>query len=208
MALQFTIADLRSLVARGLAVSGYEPTASARVRDVPDTRTIRYYTTLGLLDRPAEMRGRTAFYDRTHVLQLVAIKRLQAENLTLSDIQSRLTGLPPKSLAKIANLPAEFWEEAATFLQTSHQINSAQASTPETDVSETEFWATVAATPHSPNEQRANINVRSSVRIRIHSDVEVIVDVPAKSRPTVDVQRLREATDVLLAELRRQGLLP
>jgi hypothetical protein len=60
-----------------------------------------------MLDRPAEIRGRTAFHNRTHVLQLVAIKRLQAENLTLSEIQSRLTGLPPKHLAKIANLPAE-----------------------------------------------------------------------------------------------------
>ena len=108
------------------------------------------------------------------MLQLVAIKRLHAENLTLSEIQSRLTGLPPKHLAKITNLPAEFWEEAAAFLHPAHQTDLAHASTPETDVSETEFWAAVVAPPHSPNEQRADNNVKSSVRIRIHSEVELL----------------------------------
>ena len=42
---------------------------SRRVRWQPDARLVRYYTTLGLLDRPAEMRGRTAYYRDRHLLQ-------------------------------------------------------------------------------------------------------------------------------------------
>jgi DNA-binding transcriptional MerR regulator len=85
---------------------------SGRVRDVPDVRTIRYYTTLGLLDRPAEMQGRTAFYGRRHVLQLVAIKRLQGQGLSLVEVQQTLAGAGDKRLTQLAELPSEFFAEA------------------------------------------------------------------------------------------------
>jgi DNA-binding transcriptional MerR regulator len=74
------------------------------VREVPDRRTIRYYTTLGLIDRPAEMRGRTAYYGRRHLLQLVAIKKLQAEGRSLAEIQRALAGLTDHALARVAQI--------------------------------------------------------------------------------------------------------
>src|SRR3954468_22885713 len=88
----WTIDELGAQVALALSVD-YDGPPNGRVRDVPDRRTIRYYTTLGLLDRPAEMRGRTALYGRRHLMQLVAIKRLQARGLSLSEVQQRLVGL-------------------------------------------------------------------------------------------------------------------
>ncbi len=63
-----------------------------RVSAKPDARTIRYYTTLGLLDRPT-IRGRQAIYGRRHLLQLLAIKSLQLTALPLAEIQTRLYGL-------------------------------------------------------------------------------------------------------------------
>jgi DNA-binding transcriptional MerR regulator len=102
---RWTIDDLGIRVAEALASYGGNP--SGRVRDVPDLRTIRYYTTLGLLERPAEMRGRTALYTRRHLLQLVAIKRLQAKGLALAEIQQALPGLGIDALEKIAQVPAE-----------------------------------------------------------------------------------------------------
>ncbi|MFO1351817.1 MAG: helix-turn-helix domain-containing protein [Gammaproteobacteria bacterium] len=100
-----TLAQLNTAVAQLLAGDDdYGGVASGRVRDVPDPRTIRYYTTLGLLDRPAEMRGRTAYYGRRHVLQLVAIKRLQAQGLALAAIQQRLAGSDDRLLAELAAL--------------------------------------------------------------------------------------------------------
>ena len=53
----WTIDELGERVAEALLGPGYEGVPSGRVRDVPDLRTIRYYTTVGLLDRPAAMRG-------------------------------------------------------------------------------------------------------------------------------------------------------
>lgn len=81
--------------------------ASGRVREVPDVRTLRYYTTLGLLDRPARMEGRTAFYGSRHVQQVVAIKTLQAQGATLSEVQATLLGAPQAQLDRLAPLPKE-----------------------------------------------------------------------------------------------------
>jgi DNA-binding transcriptional MerR regulator len=100
---RWTIQELCDQVARALA-SGYAGARDARTREVPDLRTIRYYTTLGLLDRPAEMRGRTALYGRRHLVQLVAIKQLQSLGLSLPQIQQRLAGATDATLAKLAGM--------------------------------------------------------------------------------------------------------
>jgi DNA-binding transcriptional MerR regulator len=98
--------ELTFEVAKSLA-SDYAPPENGQVRAVPDVRTIRYYTTLGLIDRPAAMQGRTALYGWRHLLQLVAIKRLQASGLALVEIQSRLLGRSDAELAAVANLPMQ-----------------------------------------------------------------------------------------------------
>lgn len=100
----WTIDELGEAIRRALSVD-YAGAPTARVRSMPDRRTIRYYTTLGMLDRPLAMRGRTALYGRRHLMQVVAIKRLQAEGRSLAEIQRRLSGLPDEELAEIARLP-------------------------------------------------------------------------------------------------------
>jgi DNA-binding transcriptional MerR regulator len=105
----WTIDELGTRAALALSVD-YAGSPNGRIRDVPDRRTIRYYTTLGLLDRPAEMRSRTAHYGRRHLLQLVAIKRLQARGLSLAELQKHLLGLPNKELEELARLPPDLDE--------------------------------------------------------------------------------------------------
>jgi DNA-binding transcriptional MerR regulator len=101
---RWRIDELGAAVSAALAID-YDGPANGQIRAVPDPRTIRYYSTLGLIDPPAEMRGRTALYSRRHLLQLVAIKRLQAEGLSLSEIQARLAGATDADLDPIARLP-------------------------------------------------------------------------------------------------------
>jgi DNA-binding transcriptional MerR regulator len=108
-----TLDELCAEAALALAVD-YAGVSSGRVRDLPDRRTVRYYTTLGLVDRPAALRGRTALYGRRHLLQLVAIKRFQTAGLTLVEIQGRLLGLTDQALEAIARLPEENPEAAPT----------------------------------------------------------------------------------------------
>lgn len=101
----WTIDELGAQVALALSVD-YAGPPNHRVREVPDRRTIRYYTTLGLIDRPTEMRGRTAYYGPRHLWQLVAIKRLQARGLSLAEIQERVVGQTDLALRRLAQLPA------------------------------------------------------------------------------------------------------
>ena len=103
----FRLDELAEQAAQAVAASGAEP-PSARVSALPDRRMLRYYTTLGLLDRPVEVRGRTAYYGRKHLLQIVAIKRLQAAGASLADVQRRLAGASTDELEQLAGLPADW----------------------------------------------------------------------------------------------------
>jgi DNA-binding transcriptional MerR regulator len=133
---EWTIDELGEAVRAALSV-GYDGQENGQVRDVPDRRTIRYYTTLGLLERPS-MRGRTAVYGRVHLLQLVAIKRLQARGLALAEVQAELAGLGAAALKRLAALPEALAPEklASKTEQTGRRLDSFWGELP-SDVSET-----------------------------------------------------------------------
>ncbi|MEO3813898.1 MerR family transcriptional regulator, partial [Sphaerisporangium sp. B11E5] len=99
----WTIGELATRAADALGPA--TPRANGRVRDVPNERLIRWYTTIGLVDPPLTRRGRVALYGRRHLLQLVAIKRRQAEGLSIAAIQAELTGAPDSTLESLARLP-------------------------------------------------------------------------------------------------------
>ncbi len=74
--------------------------ADGRVTAAPDARMVRYYGTLGLVDRPVIVE-REARYGRRHLLQLVAVKALQARGLPLADVQARLYGCSNSELENL-----------------------------------------------------------------------------------------------------------
>jgi DNA-binding transcriptional MerR regulator len=74
--------------------------ADGRVAAAPDARTVRYYGTLGLVDRPGIVE-REARYGRRHLLQLVGVKALQARGLPLADVQARLYGCSNSELENL-----------------------------------------------------------------------------------------------------------
>jgi DNA-binding transcriptional MerR regulator len=78
--------------------------ANGRVRDVPNERLVRWYVTVGLVDPPLSRRGRVARYGQRHLLQLVAVKRRQAEGRSLAEIQAELAGATDETLAAVARL--------------------------------------------------------------------------------------------------------
>ncbi|MGZ3145912.1 MerR family transcriptional regulator [Lentzea chajnantorensis] len=107
----WTLDELLERVSAALTAE-YQGAPNGRVRDVPDRRAVRWYATTGLVDRPSAMRGRTALYDRRHLLQLVAVKRLQSEGRTLADIQAELAGATDQALLAIARVPDGLLEVA------------------------------------------------------------------------------------------------
>ncbi|MBA2541455.1 MAG: MerR family transcriptional regulator [Deltaproteobacteria bacterium] len=106
---------------------------NGQVRAVPDDRTIRYYGTIGLLERPLAMRGRTALYGRRHLAQVVAIKRLQAIGRSLAEIQALWPTLDDVSLARMSGV--------------------ALAATPVRPTSRAAFWKREPIATTSPSSQ-------------------------------------------------------
>ena len=130
--------ELVRRAAAALAGPAYPGAPNGRVRDVPDRRTVRWYTTIGLVDRPAAMQGRTALYGPRHLLQIVAIKRLQARGRSIAEIQTELVGATDKTLRRVADVADEFL--------------AAQPDRPGESVRPERFWAAPPAAPRAPGE--------------------------------------------------------
>ena len=64
-----------------------------------DTRTVRFYQTIGLIPKP-QYEGRRALYSTTHLLRLIAAKQLQAEGYSLAQIQGSLPARPDTQLLR------------------------------------------------------------------------------------------------------------
>lgn len=98
----WTIAELAERAAEALEALPWR--TNGRVRDVPNERLIRWYVTVGLVDPPLSRRGRVARYGERHLLQLVAVKRRQAQGRSLAEIQEELAGATDEALAAAAAL--------------------------------------------------------------------------------------------------------
>jgi DNA-binding transcriptional MerR regulator len=204
-----TIEQLAGAVAAALEAGGVA-TASGRVRDVPDVRTLRYYTTLGLLDRPAQMLGRTALYSRRHLLQLVAIKRLQAQGLPLAQVQARLVNATDRQLSQLAGLPANFEERLSSYLGSPRPDENKAISQREPG---RVFWKVPPA--NEPATQGANSAASESlplprsltfVGVPLSGDVSLLVGA-VRPLDEADLAALHAAAEPLIATLRQRGLL-
>ncbi|GGU92080.1 hypothetical protein GCM10010182_04030 [Actinomadura cremea] len=176
----WTIGELAERAAAALAAGDAAP-VSGRVRDVPNERLIRWYTTIGLVDPPQGRRGRTALYGRRHLLQLVAVKRRQATGRSIAEIQVELAAATDEALERIAALPPEgdtrgFWRERP---DVSHRP------------------ATVAGyrAPHAAVVQG----------VRLAPDLTLLLEVPALT--DADLTAIESAARPFLDELHRRGLI-
>jgi DNA-binding transcriptional MerR regulator len=99
---EWTLSEL--VVEAASSIATLPAPKNGQVRAVPDERTVRYYGTLGLLDKPLAMRGRTALYGRRHLAQVVAIKRLQSAGRSLAEIQALWSTLDDATLARMSGI--------------------------------------------------------------------------------------------------------
>ncbi len=98
-----TLPEFAAAAAEAVQASGAVPD-NRQAKAVPAERMVRYYTARGLLPRPGN-RGRALTYGRTHLVRLVAIKRLQGQGLSLDEIAERLAGMPAAEVEALAAIP-------------------------------------------------------------------------------------------------------
>ncbi|MFD0898833.1 MerR family transcriptional regulator [Actinomadura sediminis] len=177
----WTIGELADRAAAALA-AGDSPPANGRVRDLPNERLIRWYTTIGLLDPPLGRRGRTALYGRRHLLQLVAVKRRQAAGRSIAEIQVELAAATDESLERIAELP------------------------PATGKEREHFWRDRPDISHRPATVTDYRTSRPPVvqGVRLGADVTLLLE--ASHLTDADLAAIASAARPLLDELHRRGL--
>src|ERR1051325_10032443 len=71
---------------------------------VPDERTVRYYSTEGLLAPPEGKQGQNSVYGYQHLLQLLVIKRLQADHLPIRQIKELVEGKSERELEQLLDV--------------------------------------------------------------------------------------------------------
>jgi DNA-binding transcriptional MerR regulator len=98
-----TLAEFAAAAANAVQASGAVPD-NRQAKPIPAERMVRYYTARGLLPRPGT-RGRALTYGRTHLVRLVAIKRLQAQGLSLDEIAERLDEMSAAQVESLAAIP-------------------------------------------------------------------------------------------------------
>lgn len=123
-------------------------------------RVIRYYTTLGLLDRACEKRGKSMYYGSRHLFQLLSIKKLQSQGLSLAEIQPKLLGASELEMTEFLEMP-EGWLEVVQ----EHQM--AAPLPPLAEEREEDFWLHPSPLPGPESE--------SLQRYRLADGVEVLI---------------------------------
>jgi DNA-binding transcriptional MerR regulator len=198
----WTLVELGQQVQEALAADPLAP-RNGRIRAVPDSRTIRYYTTIGLIERPAAMRGRTALYSERHLQQLMAIKRLQARGLSLAEVQQALAGLPDTELATLAELPLAsppsptairegVWRDALP----EHTPDTVASPNPERSAKSAGAKAVPEPSAVTGADLYHGLALAPGVTLLLHGQVALSAD---------DVRALRHAAAPLLEALRQRG---
>lgn len=219
----WTLEELAARVALALSVD-YDGQPSGRVRDVPDGRIVRYYTTLGLVDRPARYAGRVALYARRHLEQIVAIKRLQQRGRSLSEIQQAFATLDERALARLAALPEASLDLLATKQEPKQERQKErEAAEPAKPEPPRRFWnaapapavtqAAVTAGRSSStssrsrgDDERGTVPAAAMTGVAISPEV-VLLAAFARGLDEADVEAIRAAAAPLLKVLEKRGLL-
>jgi DNA-binding transcriptional MerR regulator len=208
----WTLAELVRRAAQALADGGVRA-PNGRVTQLPDARMIRWYSTIGIVDKPSGFRGRTALYGYRHLLQLVAIKRLQAQGQPLAEIQARLTGATEATLGGIAGLDGQ---------EDGREDGRAAESTVDAMVERPRFWATqpaasIPTAAHAAAVQPAAVPPAPAALVRANNGLQgtlhgvglaggAMLLVPATVHPD-QVAAIRRAAQPLLEYLSTLGLL-
>jgi DNA-binding transcriptional MerR regulator len=220
----WTLAELVAEAANRLAA--LPAPKNGQVRAVPDERTIRYYATIGLLDRPAAMRGRTALYGRRHLAQVVAIKRMQSAGHSLAEIQSLWPTLDEGTLGRMSGVQVgsgkakpvrrDFWKREAEMQTTPpREADMSAAQPPKPIVASPSGAPTILPVPSftpypTPVGAGRSVSAATTITVPLDGNASIVIALPDDaelSLSAADVRALRAAAAPLVAELAKRGLI-
>ncbi len=160
------------------------------VTSVPDERTIRYYMAEGLVQTPEERQGTASVFGYLNLLQLLTVKKLQAEHLPIRKIRELVAGKNELELEMMLGVRGASGKktEAKRYLET--LLGSAPSQPPKEPV---------AASPTPPPQAAAAPH--SWQRVEIEPGLELHVRSDYAPPPTT--ARTRSLLEKAIHRLRR-----
>ena len=142
---------------------------------VPDERTIRYYLSEGLIQPSDEKQGTASVFGYIHLLQLITIKKLQAEHLPIRKIRELVAGKEEQQLESLLGLNSIAGSknkpgEAKRYLES---LLAPSMSLPERSVSSRQTSAPAPAAPSRQQDQSASwqrVEIEPGLELHIRSD--------------------------------------
>ena len=161
------------------------------VTSVPDERTIRYYMSEGLIQTPEERQGTASVFGYLNLLQLLTVKKLQAEHLPIRKIRELVAGKNEQELETMLGVRAASGRktEAKRYLET------LLASAPSQPLMET------SAAPPPPPTQAAAEQSHSWQRVEIEPGLEL--HIRSDYSPPATGSRTKSLLEKAIHRLRR-----
>lgn len=200
------VAELAGEAAKILAESGLAQERGT-VSEVPDERTIRYYLSEGLVSPAEDKQGTASVFGYRHLLQLLAVKKLQAEHLPIRKIRElverrevrdleRLLGIEGGAVSK--NEALSYLEKLLTKPQTASQPQAARS-----------FSSTAGSSPSiarsAPPPQSAPGSSGSGAWERIEIEPGLELHVQGQYQPPTDASGLRQLAQRIMRLIESRG---
>jgi DNA-binding transcriptional MerR regulator len=158
------------------------------VTSVPDERTIRYYLAEGLIQTPEERQGTASVFSYLNLLQLLTVKKLQAEHLPIRKIRELVAGKGEQELETLLGVrgPSGKKTEAKRYLES--LLAPAPSAPPE-----------LAAAPPPP--QQLDASAASWQRVEIEPGLEL--HIRSDYSPPATTGKTRSLLERAIHRLRR-----
>ena len=167
------MAELAQEAARILSESGAAQQVRGTVTELPDERTVRYYLSEGLIPPAEEKQGTASVFGFQHLLRLLVVKKLQAENLPIRAIRELVTGKTERQLESLLGADEERGGGSAARGEALGYLESllkkgAQASVPPQSLSPPARASAPAAAPSaSPRETWARVELEPGLEVHV-----------------------------------------
>ena len=149
----------------------------ASVTELPDERMVRYYSAEGLISPPERKQGPAAVYGYEHLLQLLVIKRLQAEHLPIRKIKEVVEGKSARELEQLLNIDRETETHAAPKNAATQYLESLLKTSAPQATSRPALQASPAATAANQSKSAwARVEIEPGLELHIRDDYRLSED--------------------------------
>jgi DNA-binding transcriptional MerR regulator len=199
------VTELAEEAAKILAESG-PVQERGTVRNLPDERTVRYYLSEGLLSPAEDKQGTASVFGYPHLLQLLVIKKLQAEHLPIRKIKQLVSGRSERELERLIGTDAKSGakNEALDYLES--LLRSSGVSTPPPSLKAAPPPAALFSQPSSPRLQ-PQTSAGSWERVEIEPGLELHIRSDYRApREAQEGERLaRTVIEIISRRLGKRG---